>query len=46
MHPFGSEVAITLDYFGDTIEAIKADDKVTNLPSISIIPYDIGLVKT
>jgi len=46
VHPFGSEVAITLDYFGDTIETIKVEDKHDSLPAVSITPYDFGLLKT
>ena len=42
VHPFGSEVAITLDYFGDTIETIKAEDNDNNLSSISVTPYQVG----
>ena len=33
VHPFGSETAITLDYFGDTIETIKVEDKDNSLSS-------------
>jgi transcription-repair coupling factor (superfamily II helicase) len=43
VHPFGSEVAITLDYFGDTIEAIKAINKRGKLASVSISPYPLGV---
>ena len=39
VHPFGSEEAITLDYFGDTIETIKVVSKQSNLTSVSIPPY-------
>ena len=39
LHPFGTEDAITLDYFGDTIETIKVEGKINNLPSICIMPY-------
>ena len=39
LHAFGSEDAVTLDYFGDTIETIKVEGKINNLPSICIMPY-------
>ena len=44
VHPFGSEEAITLDYFGDTIETIKAVSKDVSLPSIRISPYQLGVI--
>jgi lipoprotein signal peptidase len=43
VHPFGSEEAITLDYFGDTIETIKVVSKDASLPSIRISPYQLGV---
>jgi lipoprotein signal peptidase len=41
VHPFGSEESITLDYFGDTIETIKAVNKDSSLPSVSITAYQV-----
>jgi len=36
--PFGGEGPVLLDYFGDTIETIKANNRKTALSSISIPP--------
>ena len=46
LHPFGTEDAITLDYFGDTIETIKVEGRDNNLTSVSIMPYDVRLQNT
>jgi lipoprotein signal peptidase len=46
LHAFGSEGAVTLDYFGDTIESIKVEGKVNNLSSIGIVPYNFKLKNT
>ena len=43
LHPFGSVEAITLDYFGDTIETIKVQNNDNSLSSISITPYQVGV---
>jgi len=41
VHPFGSKDAFTLDYFGDTIETIKVENKDDSLSSVSITPYQV-----
>ena len=42
--PFGSENAVMLDYFGDTVETIKAGEKNKSYSSLNIMPFHLEAV--
>ena len=39
IHPFGCSNSISIDYFGDTVEAITDDLEKTVLPTVVIEPF-------